>query len=93
MTSPDNINCSKWHFLARLNNVYGQQLYCPWLRRRRRPQILKFLLKILRPHYFLTLSPIGFIFGKLIHIGPKFCAVPSPLPLVKVKVLDLNFLY
>ena len=62
-------------FLARLNNIHGELLYYPW---RWRPQMLKFLLKFLRPHYFLTLSPICFIFSMMIHIGPKFCAVPSP---------------
>ena len=70
-------------FLAHLNNLHGELLYYPrcwrWHWRRhwpRRPQMLKFL----RPHYFLTLSPIWFIFGMMIHIGPKFCAVPSHLP-------------
>ena len=38
-------------------------------------QMLKFSLKFLRPHYFLILRPICFIFGIMIHIGPKFCAV------------------
>ena len=43
------------HFLARLNNIQEELLYYPRRRRwRRRPQMLKFL----RPHYFLTLSPI-----------------------------------
>ena len=50
-------------FLARLNNVQEELLYYPrrrcWRWRwRRRPQMLKFSLKFLRPHYFLTLSPI-----------------------------------
>ena len=39
---------------------------------------VKVFVKVLRPHYFLTLSPISFIFGMMIHIGSKFCAVPSP---------------
>ena len=39
-----------------------------------------YLLKLLKPHYFLTLSLIRFIFCMLIHIGPKFCAVPSHPP-------------
>ena len=64
-----------------------------WRRWRRRPQILKLSLKFLRPQYFVTLSPIWFIFAMIIHIGPKFYAVPSPAPLghVKVKVTDLEF--
>ena len=37
-------------------------------------------VKVLRPHYFLTLSLIWFNFGMMIHTGPNFCAVPSPLP-------------
>ena len=48
-------------FLARLNNVHRELLYYS-LRRlwhwRRRPQMLKSLLKFLRPHYFLILSLI-----------------------------------
>ena len=77
-----------WCFLARLNNVHGELLYYPppppppptqhRRRWRRHPQMLKFSLKFLKPHYFLTLSSICFIFGMMIHIGPKFCAVPSP---------------
>ena len=61
--------------------------------RRWRPQILKLSLKFLRPQFFLTLSPIWFIFAMIIYIGPKFYAVPSPAPLghVKVKVTDLEF--
>ena len=38
------------------------------------------LLKFLRPHYFPTLSLTWFIFGVMIHIGPKFCTVPSHPP-------------
>ena len=38
----------------------------------RHPQMLKFLLMFLRPHYFLTLSLICFIFDMMIHIGPNF---------------------
>ena len=69
----------KTSLLAHLNNVQEELLYYPWRRRwRRHPQKLKFSLKFLRPHYFLTLSPIWFFFGMMIHIGPKFCAVPSP---------------
>ena len=66
-------------FLACLNNIQEELLYYP-LRRRWcwHPQMLKFLLKFLRPHYFLTLSSIWFIFGMMIYSGPKFCAVPSP---------------
>ena len=48
-------------FLAHLNNVQGELLYYPWRRGRRQrqhPQMSKFSLKILRPHDFLTLSPI-----------------------------------
>ena len=45
-------------FLAYLNNVHGELLYYPWWWRHRRPQMLKFSLKFLRPHYFLTLSLI-----------------------------------
>ena len=67
------LHCLHFKFLARLNNVQGELLYWRW-----RPQMLKFSLKFLRPHYFLTLSPIWFIFGMMIHFGPKFCAVPSP---------------
>ena len=69
------------HFLARLNNVHRELLFYP--RRRhwcRCPQMLKFSLKFFKSHYFLTLSPIWLIFGMIIHIGPKFWAVPSPLP-------------
>ena len=64
-------------FLAHLNNVHGELLYYPrcW---RQLPQMLKFSLKFLKTSYFLTLPPICFIFGMMIHIGPKFCAVPSP---------------
>ena len=62
--------------LARLNR---ELLYYPQcLHRRWHPQMLKFSLKFLRPHYFLNLSLIWFIFGMMIHTGPKFCAVPSP---------------
>ena len=32
------------------------------------------------PHYFQTLRWIGFIYGLMIGIGPKFFSVPSPLP-------------
>ena len=39
---------------------------------RQRPQMLKFSFKFLKPHYFLTLPSIWFIFGMMIHIGPKF---------------------
>ena len=39
--------------------------------------MLKFSLKFLKPHYFLILSPIKFIFYMMIHIVPKFCAIPS----------------
>ena len=35
-------------------------------------QMLKFSLKFLRPHYFLTLSPIWFIFGMSVHIIQNF---------------------
>ena len=58
---------TKDDFLAHLNNVHGELLYYPrrwcwrWLwcwRWCRRPQMLKFSLKFLRPHYFLTLSLI-----------------------------------
>ena len=62
-------------FLACLNNIHGELLYYPWCQR---PQMLKFSLKCLKPHYFLTSSLIWFIFGTMIHIGPKFCTVPSP---------------
>ena len=43
-------------------------------------KMLKFSLKFLRAHYFLTLSGIWFIFVMIIYIGLKFCAVPSPQP-------------
>ena len=44
------------HFLARLNNVLEELLYYPRRRRWRwRPQMLKFALKFLRPHYFLPI--------------------------------------
>ena len=42
--------------------------------------MLKFSLKFLRSHYFLTKSLIRFMFSMMIHIGPKFCVVPSPPP-------------
>ena len=68
-------------FLAHLNNIQEELLYYPrhphW---RRRPQMFKFSLKFLRPHYFLTLPQISFIFGLMIHICPEFYAVPSPPP-------------
>ena len=32
------------------------------------------------PHYFQTLGWIGFIYGRMICIGPKFFSVPSPPP-------------
>ena len=32
------------------------------------------------PHYFQTLGWIGFIYGLMIGIGPKFFSVPSPPP-------------
>ena len=67
----------------------------PWGRghRLRILKMLKFSFMFLRPQYFLTLSPIWFIFGLMIHIGPKFCAVLSPFPSghVKIKVTDLEF--
>ena len=38
---------------------HGELLYYPWRWRQCwRPQMLKFSLKFLRSHYFLTLSPI-----------------------------------
>ena len=43
---------------------------------------VKVFIKVFRPHYFLTLSLICFIFRMMIHIDPKFCAVPSPPLLV-----------
>ena len=45
-------------------------LYYPCWHWRWCPQMLKFSLKFLRPHYLLTLSLIWFIFGIIIHIGP-----------------------
>ena len=70
---------TKPFLVAHLNNVQEELLYYPWRWRwRRSPQMLKFSLKFLRPHYFLTLSLIWFIFGMMIHISPKFCPVPSP---------------
>ena len=55
--------------------------------------MLKFSLKFLRPHYFLTLSTISFIFGLIIHICPKYLrsTIHTTLGHVKVKVLDLEF--
>ena len=41
---------------------------------------VKVFVKVFKTYYFLTLSPIWFIFGMMIHIGPKFCAVPSSHP-------------
>ena len=68
-------------------NVHGELLYYP--RHQRwcwcllqcccgRPQMFKFLWNYLRPHYFLTLSQIWFIFGMIIHICPKFCGFYHP---------------
>ena len=37
-------------FLARLNNIHGELLFYP-RRRHWRPQMLKFSLKFLKPHY------------------------------------------
>ena len=44
------------------------------------------------PHHFQTLGWIGFIYGLMIGMGPKFFSVPSP-PLthrLKFKVTDLE---
>ena len=80
-------------FLARLNNVHGELLYysrcrrwCWW----RHPQMLKLSFKFWRPHYFLTLSLIWFIFGVIIHTGSKFCVVPSPPPKVMSRSSSLR---
>ena len=43
--------------LANMNNVHGELLYYPRCCRRH-PQMLKFSVNFLRPHYFLTISPI-----------------------------------
>ena len=55
--------------------------------------MLTFWFKFLRPHYFLTLQPIWFIFGltKILH-----SAIPTPYPHplphhVKIKVTDRIF--
>ena len=32
------------------------------------------------PHYFQTIAWIGFIYGLMIGMGPKFFSVPSPPP-------------
>ena len=76
----------KQTFLVSLNNVHGELLYYPRLQR---PHMLKFL----RPHYFLTLSPIWFIFGSIIHIGPNFLCSTIPITRghAKIKVTDFEF--
>ena len=40
----------------------------------------KFLFKFLRPHYFLTLSPVGFIFGLMKILHSAIHPPPSPPP-------------
>ena len=81
-------------------NVHGELLYYPrhqrrcwrlWQRCCGRPQMFKFSLNYLRPHYFLTLSQIWFIFCMIIHIGPKFCGFTIPTTVGHVKVTDLDF--
>ena len=62
-----------------------------WQRCCGRPQMFKFSLNYLRPHYFLTLSQIWFIFCMIIHIGPKFCGFTIPTTVGHVKVTDLDF--
>ena len=66
-------------------------------------KMLKFSFKFLRPHYFLTLSPIWFIFGlmKILHSAIPNPAPPPPPPPppphfphpghVKIMVTDLEF--
>ena len=61
--------------LACLNNVHRELLYY----RRRRLRV-KVFVKVFKTSLFCNLTMIWFIFGMIIHIGPKFCAVPSPHP-------------
>ena len=44
------------------------------------------------PHHFQTLGWIGFIYGLMIGMGPKFFSIPSPPPShgLKDKVTDLE---
>ena len=81
-------------------NVHGELLYYPrhqrwcwrlWQCCCGRPQMFKFSWNYLRPHYFLTLSQIWFIFGMIIHIGPEFCGFTIPTTVGHVKVTDLDF--
>ena len=53
-----------------------------------------FVHLIRAPHYFQILGWVGFIYGLMIGMGPKFFSVPSPahpLPGLKVKVTDFGF--
>ena len=51
--------------------------------------------KFLEPNYFRNVWLILFMYGMMKDIGPKVYAVPSPYPIydLKVKVMDLEFLY
>ena len=41
---------------------------------------VKVFVKVFKTSLFSNFITDSFIFGMVIHIGPKFCAVPSPPP-------------